>query len=125
LQELADLNRNLSHESRQERQLLPEFLHWNPDSDGSVISRVEEDLLFEVHMEFLYNDFLLYRTLAQRTDTEPEAIIDISREILSAVIMMVSKKIRSGHSVNGHIGNVVYLSVAWRMIQWLTFHLVF
>lgn len=120
------MNRNLSHESRQERQLLPEFLHWNPDSDGSVISRVEEDLLFEVHMEFLYNDFLLYRTLAQRTDTEPEAIIDISREILSAVIMMVSKKIRSGHSVNGHIGNVgVYLSVAWRMIQWLTFHLVF
>ncbi|KAJ6043032.1 hypothetical protein N7460_004387 [Penicillium canescens] len=97
---------NLSHESRQERQLLPEFLHWNPDSDGSVISRVEEDLLFEVHMEFLYNDFLLYRTLAQRTETEPEAIIDISREILSAVILMVSKKIRSGHSLNSHIGNM-------------------
>jgi chromatin structure-remodeling complex subunit RSC3/30 len=93
---------------------LPAFLQWNPDSDGSLVSRVEEDLLFEVHMEFLYNEFLLYRTLAQRTETEPEAIIDISQRILSAVIMMVSKKIRSRHSINGHIGNVgAYLYLTW------------
>ncbi|OQD82260.1 hypothetical protein PENANT_c022G00561 [Penicillium antarcticum] len=74
--------KNLSQECRQERQSLPDFLHWNSDSDGSAA------------------------TLAQRTETEPEAIIDISREILSAVIIMVSRKIRSGQSINGRMGNM-------------------
>jgi chromatin structure-remodeling complex subunit RSC3/30 len=67
---------------------------------------MEQNLLFETHMVFLYNDFLLYRTLAQRTQTRPEAILNISREILQALIMMISKKIRSGQPIRDTGWNV-------------------
>lgn len=65
----------------------------------AVVSRVEYDILFDVHIEFLYNDFLLYRTLGKRTQTQPEAIVGIAREILKALIIMISEKVRSGHPI--------------------------
>ena len=46
-------------------------------------------------MEFLYNDFLLYRTLGKRTQTQPEEVIGIAREILKTLVTMVSEKARS------------------------------
>jgi chromatin structure-remodeling complex subunit RSC3/30 len=81
------------------RQELPDFLHWRPEGGQAAVSRVEELLLFEIHVDFLYNDFLLYRTLGQRTQTQPQEIIGISREILKALIMMVSKRARYGESI--------------------------
>lgn len=65
------------------------------------ISRIEDAFLFELDLEFLHNDFLLYRTLGQRTQTKPQEIIETSREILKALILMVSKIIRWGQSVSG------------------------
>ncbi|OQE41131.1 hypothetical protein PENCOP_c005G04419 [Penicillium coprophilum] len=95
LDNLSQRVEQLSHESRQLRQGLPEFLHWKPDIDGGALSRVEYDLLFEIHIEFLHNDFLLYRTLGKRTQTHPEAITGIAREILGALVTMISEKTRS------------------------------
>ena len=65
----------------------------------AAVSRVEYDILCDVHIEFLYNEFLLYRTLGKNTQTQPEAIIDIAREILKALVIMISEKIRSGHPI--------------------------
>ncbi|KAJ5970092.1 uncharacterized protein N7479_000010 [Penicillium vulpinum] len=96
----------LSRESRELRQGLPEFLHWKPDIDGLVFSRVEYDLLFGIHIEFLDNDFLLYQTLARRTQTQPEAIIGIAREILKALVTMISEKIRSRQPIKDIAFNV-------------------
>lgn len=72
-----------------------------PDGDEADISRVEDAFLFELYLEFLYNDFLLYRTLGQRTHTQPPEIIDTSREVLKALILMVSKIIRCGQAMSG------------------------
>ncbi|KAJ5343699.1 Transcription factor [Penicillium brevicompactum] len=91
----------LAQESRRLRNALPEFLRWKPDGDGVGISRIEDAFLFELDLEFLHNDFLLYRTLGQRTQTKPQEIIETSREILKALILMVSKIIRWGQSVSG------------------------
>jgi chromatin structure-remodeling complex subunit RSC3/30 len=96
LENLSQRVEELSRESRRLRQGLPEFLHWKPDIEGVVTSRVEYDLLFEVHIEFLHNDFLLYRTLGKRTQTQPEAIIGIARQILKSLVIMISEKTRSG-----------------------------
>jgi chromatin structure-remodeling complex subunit RSC3/30 len=93
--------RELSRESRRLRQELPDFLQWRPEGGEVAVSRVEEIHLFETHLDFLYNDFLLYRTLGQRTQTQPEEIIGISREILKASIMMVSKRTRYGEPISG------------------------
>ncbi|KAI3234256.1 hypothetical protein CBS147310_4733 [Penicillium roqueforti] len=95
LDNLSQRVEELSRESRQLRQGLPEFLHWKPNIDGALISKVEYDLLFEVHIEFLYNDFLLYRTLGKRTQTQPEEVLGIAREILKTLVIMISQKTRS------------------------------
>ena len=98
---MADVLRELSRESRQLRQELPEFLQWKPGIEGLLASRVEYDLLFEVHMEFLYNDFLLYRTLGKRTQTQPDSIIGIARQILKSLVIMISDKTRSRQPIKG------------------------
>ncbi|KAJ5779910.1 hypothetical protein N7457_005070, partial [Penicillium paradoxum] len=98
---LSQKVQDLSHECRQLRQALPEFLHWTRD-DGSATfsrSRVEDDILFDIYIGFLYNDFLLYRTLGKRTQAQPEAIIGVSREILNALVIMIARKTRSGHPI--------------------------
>ncbi|CAI7588873.1 unnamed protein product [Penicillium viridicatum] len=99
LENLSQRVEELSRESRQLRQELPEYLRWRPDIDVAAVSRVEYDILCDVHIEFLYNEFLLYRTLGKNTQTQPEAIIDIAREILKALVIMISEKIRSGHPI--------------------------
>jgi len=108
----ANFARELSQESRRLRQELPDFLHWRSEGGGGAVCRVEDVLLFEKHLDFLYNDFLLYRTLGQRTQTQPEEIIGISREILQSLIMMVSKRTRYGEIISGTgwTVRIVYLS---------------
>ncbi|CAG8230804.1 unnamed protein product [Penicillium salamii] len=98
---LSERVEELIQESRRLRQGLPDFLQWMPDGDEADISRVEDAFLFELYLEFLYNDFLLYRTLGQRTHTQPPEIIDTSREVLKALILMVSKIIRCGQAMSG------------------------
>ncbi|KGO40681.1 Transcription factor, fungi [Penicillium expansum] len=99
LENLSQRVEELSRESRELRKAMPDFLRWKPDIDMAAVPRVEYDLLFEVHIEFLYNEFLLYRTLGKRTQTQPEAIIDIAREILKALVTMISEKTRSGQPI--------------------------
>ncbi|KAJ5849061.1 hypothetical protein N7534_007750 [Penicillium rubens] len=101
LDNLSQRVEELSRESRQLRQGLPEFLHWKPDIEGVVTSRVEYDLLFEIHIEFLHNDFLLYRTLGKRTQTQPDAIIGIARQILKSLVIMICEKTRSRQPIKG------------------------
>ncbi|KAJ5187961.1 Transcription factor [Penicillium cf. griseofulvum] len=106
LENLSQRVEELSRESCQLRQGLPGFLHWKPHIHGVVLSRVEYDLLFEIHIEFLYNDFLLYRTLGKRTQTQPEAIIGIAREILKALVTMISEKTRNRQPIKDIAFNV-------------------
>lgn len=105
----ADNVRELVRESRRLRNELPEFLQWKPDGDASGISRIEDAFLFELYLEFLHNEFLLYRTLGQRTQTKPLEIIETSREIIKTLILMVSKMLRWGQVLSG-TGWVVSLS---------------
>lgn len=52
---------------------------------------VDDHLLFDLNLEFLYNDLLLYRLLAKRTKTQPDGIITASLDILNAMLLMVAK----------------------------------
>lgn len=83
--------RELSRELHQLYDDLPTFLHWSPEGSDSMDSYVDDHLLFNLNLEFLYNDFLLYRLLAKRTKTHPDQIIAISLEILNALLSMVAK----------------------------------
>ncbi|CAG8122121.1 unnamed protein product [Penicillium olsonii] len=98
---LSDRVEELIQESRRLKQGLPDFLQWTPDGDIAGISKIEDSFLFELHSEFLYNDFLLYRTLGRRTHTQPPELLETSREVIKALISMVTKIIRCGHAMSG------------------------
>lgn len=83
--------RELSQELHQLYDDLPAFLHWSSEGGDSTSSYVDDHLLFNLNLEFLYNDFLLYRLLAKRTKTQPDRIITTSLEILNALLSMVAK----------------------------------
>lgn len=91
---IADESRAVSHESDQMRLGLPEFLHWNPEHDSSSFAH-DDNVLCQLHLDFLYSNFLLYRILNRRTQTQSDGIIKASRDILSALLQMVAKKNRA------------------------------
>lgn len=72
---------------------LPSFLRWGP---GSANSDDSGSLLIPLYLDFLYNDFLLYRLLVRRSQNESEALINISQNILGTVLKLIGRGIASG-----------------------------
>ena len=67
---------------------LPPFLHWSPNNAHPSAA--------SLHLEFLYQDFLLYQTVAKRTGEIPDSLIETSQQILALLLDMVSKQVRTG-----------------------------
>ncbi|KAJ5618987.1 Transcription factor [Penicillium lagena] len=88
---LAEQVENLSQESHKTYQELPIWLHWTPNIGYPTPSALQDNILFDLYLDFLYNDFLLYRILAKRTQTQPDAIISASCKILNASLSMLTK----------------------------------
>lgn len=88
-------SREISQQSHKMWADLPEFLHWKPGMEAMAPAEYDDGLLMSLHLDYLYNDFLLYRILAKRTETRSEALIAISRDILSTLLVFVQSGSRS------------------------------
>lgn len=53
-----------------------------------------------IHLEFIYLDFLLYRTLFKRTGNEPVALIHTSLEIINMLHIIIAKQARARKMVH-------------------------
>ncbi|RHZ44314.1 putative chromatin structure remodeling complex protein RSC3 [Aspergillus thermomutatus] len=73
--------------ARQWRSELPAFLQWDPESNSPDLATL--------HVEFLHQDFLIYSTLVKRTGKGQDALIKISLEIISCLLELVSRQMRS------------------------------
>ncbi|KAE8391832.1 hypothetical protein BDV23DRAFT_192857 [Aspergillus alliaceus] len=93
----------LSEESSLMRQKLPSFLNWDPDKGDMT--------LLSVHLEFLYQDLLLFKTLFKRTGKGEEYLVKTSSEILTVLLDMVSRLARSGKVVSSLIWELCYIGV--------------
>jgi hypothetical protein len=78
----------IRHESNQMRLKLPPFLHWSPSNTHPSAA--------SLHLEFLYQDFLLYQTVAKRTGKISHSLIETSQQILALLLELVSKQVRTG-----------------------------
>jgi chromatin structure-remodeling complex subunit RSC3/30 len=85
--------RQISENSRRTWDGLPSFLRWHPNSGNSDDSG---SLLIPLYLDFLYNDFLLYRLLLRRSQDGSDALINVSQTILGAVLELIGKEIASG-----------------------------
>lgn len=97
---------------------LPNFLQWSSEGYLDVAAPIVEDrIVFSLHLDILYNDFLLYRTIQKWTHTQPGAIIETSREMLSALLSMVARLSRLGHPVFDMGFNVRSASLSLTMLK--------
>lgn len=95
--------RTLAQDLHQQYNSLPDFLRWDPQS--SLIGSTWEDrLLIDLHLEYLYNHFLLYRLLEKRTNIQSDKIIGISLDIMNAILSLVDKT----HEHHSMIRNVTW-----------------
>jgi hypothetical protein len=108
------LSSDLLEENDNLRESLPSFFQWKPEGDGgNAVSVIEDRLLLALHLDLLYNEFLLYRTVQKWTRGQPGAIIKTSCEMLSALLSMVSKFTRLGHPVfdmGFNVSQMTYIS---------------
>ncbi|KAL4876373.1 hypothetical protein BJY04DRAFT_200083 [Aspergillus karnatakaensis] len=90
---VADLDatiKKIRHETNELRLGLPSFLQWSPGKKNPHYSAAS------VHLEFLYQDLLLSQTIAKRTGVTPDSLINTSRQILSMLLDILSRQIRTG-----------------------------
>ncbi|RHZ58701.1 hypothetical protein CDV55_105887 [Aspergillus turcosus] len=73
--------------ARQWRSELPAFLQWDPESINPELATL--------HLEFLHQDFLIYSTLVKRIGKGHDALIRISLEIITCLLDLVSKQMRT------------------------------
>jgi chromatin structure-remodeling complex subunit RSC3/30 len=68
---------------------LPIFLRWSPENEHPSAA--------SLHLEFLYQDFLLCQMLVERTGDGSNSLIEKSLEILVLLLDIVSKQTRAGN----------------------------
>lgn len=52
--------------------------------------------MISTHIDHIYNDFLLQRTLVKRLRIEPDELIKVSRSLLSSILVLVGNRDRMG-----------------------------
>ncbi|KAF7114730.1 hypothetical protein CNMCM5793_009681 [Aspergillus hiratsukae] len=73
--------------ARQLRAELPAFLQWDPESINPELATL--------HLEFLHQDYLIYSTLVKRIGKGHDALIRISLEIVTCLLELVSRQMRT------------------------------
>ncbi|PYH47009.1 putative C6 transcription factor [Aspergillus saccharolyticus JOP 1030-1] len=92
IDDLARKVQEVSQQSHKTWNELPSFLRWRP---GSPDPNGSSSVLLPLYLNFLYNDFLLYRVLVKRTQSGAEGLISVSQNILSTILELIGKEIGS------------------------------
>ncbi|KAJ5128004.1 hypothetical protein N7448_008783 [Penicillium atrosanguineum] len=74
--------------------------------DPSEVPGVEKSIYLQVHLDFIFNRFLLYRILSKRLNTWSPDLVKVSHEGLSEILLLVESRIRAMR-ISGEISWVV------------------
>ncbi|KAJ5925817.1 hypothetical protein N7454_007327 [Penicillium verhagenii] len=70
---------------------LPSFLHQTQDE----ILDFKHSIFLQLHLDYLYDQFFLFRILSKRQNTWAPELVKVSHEILSEVLLLVDGRIRT------------------------------
>ncbi|KAJ5648871.1 uncharacterized protein N7484_002594 [Penicillium longicatenatum] len=84
----------LLQQSRQAWLGLPSFLH-RPQDSASYDLDFKQTVFLQLHLDYLYDQFLLYRILSKRQNTWSPDLVKVSHEILSEVLLLIESRVRS------------------------------
>ncbi|KAJ5139061.1 uncharacterized protein N7515_003909 [Penicillium bovifimosum] len=93
----------IRHESNHMRLGLPIFLRWSPENEHPSAA--------SLHLEFLYQDFLLCQMLVERAGDGSNSLIEKSLEILVLLLDIVSKQTRAGNVSHFTIFDLCYIGL--------------
>ncbi|PYH99847.1 chromatin structure remodeling complex protein RSC3 [Aspergillus ellipticus CBS 707.79] len=82
------------------RSTLPPFLQWTDATEDSDVA--------SLHLDFLYQEFLLLQTLFKRTGNGRDALISKSSEVITILLQMVTMETRSGQVHPSIIADLCY-----------------
>lgn len=85
--------RELQRKAQQTRDTLPEYLRQDPE-DIWLHQRPPIECLYLVfiHIEHLYNEFLLQRALIKRAGTDTRELLQVAVRLLADIIMVAGKR---------------------------------
>lgn len=84
-------------ENKEAEDSLPASVQFKPDAAGDMTD-LSFALQANIRLEFLHNDFLIYRLLEKQTGTVPDELIYTTRKILSTLLAIVSSQLRRQNS---------------------------
>lgn len=113
-------SRALSRELHQQYDNLPDFLRWNSIGRYMTKDAPDDRLQIDIRLEFIYNDFLLYRNLFKKTKLSPDRIISVSLEIMSAMLSLVARTLETQMSKQMISWNVRHILAI--QVRFLTRH---
>lgn len=79
----------------------------------------DDRLQIDIRLEYIYNDFLLYRNLFKNTKRSPDRIISVSLEIMSAMLSLVARTLETSMSKYMVSWNVRHILVYANLSQGL------
>ncbi|KAJ5708555.1 hypothetical protein N7488_008356 [Penicillium malachiteum] len=77
---------------------LPSFLHRRHDPEVPSPAKVlpcEHSVYLQLHLDFIYNQFMLYRILSKRLNVWSPELIKVSQEILGEVLFLIDTRVRN------------------------------
>ncbi|OJJ48024.1 hypothetical protein ASPZODRAFT_95167 [Penicilliopsis zonata CBS 506.65] len=90
--DIADSAGEIASYSHQTWDQLPAFLRWQPGS-------LQRELI-PLYLEFLCNEFMLYRVVVRRTHAGHADLITVAHKILSTVLDLIGMEIASGQGTD-------------------------
>lgn len=82
-------------ENHRAKNSLPAFLRFTPDLlYDNVPSEQNYEIRANCHLEFIHNDFLVYRLLERRTGSISEELLCTARDALSLLLAFLSRQLR-------------------------------
>ncbi|EED22275.1 chromatin structure remodeling complex protein RSC3, putative [Talaromyces stipitatus ATCC 10500] len=106
--DLLDRVEKMIKDSREMQQALPLFLRWTPSESESNFANESRSL---THLEFTYQEFLLYRIVLKRLEIKLQGLIDTSCEIISTLLNLTTLRTRSAKSMQDVSWDLCYMGL--------------
>ena len=92
--------RSLKERLRQSEKSLPLKLRDRPDRWVLERTVAENFFLLSKHLDFVYNDFLIERTLVKQLRVSPTELVTVSTSLLSSMLILTGNRHRQGWYAN-------------------------
>ncbi|KAJ6015273.1 hypothetical protein N7540_009864 [Penicillium herquei] len=76
---------------------LPSFLHRSNEPEApspAELLTCEHSVYLQLHLEYIYNKFMLYRILSKRLNIWSPDLVKVSQEILGEVLLLIDTRVR-------------------------------